>query len=153
MNAVVVGFRPHTEGKSVSVAGAGVYASPRCGDRERTAANGVGRKVYHGKMSRLGICNEQTPNGHLAVIIGHCAVVIVVVVIIMVVVMAVFGELKRVHTVAKRDYLRWICTGVLYEVIKPDGLKAKTDGQHEICVGHFGNITGSRHQIVRVATR
>ena len=54
--------------------------------------------------------------------------------IVMVVVSVFPGELQGVDTVAKRDQPGLICAGVMQQFLQPIDLKAKADGQHNVCV-------------------
>ena len=79
--------------------------------------------------------------------------VVAVVPVIVVIVMHVgLGELHGIHYLTKCDYPRLIRAGASYQILQPKGLQFETDSEHDIRIGHPGDVAGSRLVTVRIAT-
>ena len=154
VDAVVAVLGPAGKDDAIAVGGAGVHGRTRGGDFEDSTVNLIGRYIYDGEVRFYRIRNQQAPNDLLVMVIAlvHVIVMVVVALIHVIVMMVLFGELQGIDTIAKGDYAGLIGTGVVHEFPQPAHLKAKTDRQHNVCIGHLGNVTRSWHKTVRIGT-
>jgi len=91
--------------------------------------------------------------GVFIVVVPVIIVIIVIVVIVVIIVHAFLGELHGIHRLTKRHYPGLIRAGASYQILQPKGLQFETDSEHDIRIGHPGDVAGSRLVTVRIATR
>ena len=144
----------------VGVAGYGYGEAPALGgvDAPRPGAQVEG-VLFHVAVLQvddrhhagLAVADEQAAHDlPFAVLVGchHFAMLVPVIVV-------QFGrsELHGVDALAQRDYLRLVGTGVVHQLLQPAGLKMESDSQHQVRVRDLGNVAGSRHEGMRIASR